>query len=79
MRWNIWSAVMPSVTQQVSKVQNGRCFGSVLLSFLKSLLMAATKGKTVGYLDLLSCVWYQSPQNQAYAVCRSQMAFILMG
>lgn len=59
-RWSIWSAIMPSVTQQVSKIQNGRCFGSVLLSFLKCLLMAATKGKTVGYLDLLSCVWYQS-------------------
>lgn len=46
--WGILGAITPSVTQQVSKVQNERCFGSVLLSFLKCLLMVTTRDKTVG-------------------------------
>lgn len=47
-RWSILGAITSSVTQQVSKVQNKKCFKSVLLSFLKCLLMAATRDKTVG-------------------------------
>lgn len=36
------------VTQQVLKMENGKCFGRVLLFFLKCLLMATTRDKTVG-------------------------------
>lgn len=46
--YSILGAIIPSVTQLVLKVENGKYFGSVLFSFLKSLLMAATREKTVG-------------------------------
>lgn len=46
--WKIFVTITPSVTQQVLKVENGKCFGRVLHSFLKCLLMVVIRDKTVG-------------------------------